>query len=306
MLYLGGLIQNQAQRLLQSPRSAVLYAVLLAISPYTTWVSVAIIALVTLRKGWQSGGLLLAYAATAYFSLAFASSTSVSISLMNAVLTFIPCYLAACVLSMTASWRAVAYVYLLQVALIVLILQWFLPEYIMAQFTFVMNVLRDMNTDGALKNLMTDNPSIHQNVIACYLLGLQAVGVMLSATMSLMLARSVQSQLFYPGGFRQEMLSFRGDKLGFMLLTVMFIAARQQYEFAMCFLPMITCFFLLAGLSLSFKALPKQRSFGLFVFTIITVVFLPFIMLPAYVIFGSIDSLFNLRLYLPSEAGKTI
>ena len=118
--------------------------------------------------------------------------------------------------------------------------------------------------------------------------------------------RSLQSKLFYPGEFRREMLAFRGDKIGLLLLVCMFIAANQHNVIAISLLPILMFYFLLAGLSLSFNVLAKQRPLSLMILLIASLMVLPFIMLPVYVIFGSLDSLFNLRLYLPSDAGKTI
>ena len=121
-----------------------------------------------------------------------------------------------------------------------------------------------------------------------------------------MLARSVQAQLFCPGGFKREMLTFRGDKIELLLLVILFIAANQQNVFAMSLLPILIFYFMLAGLSLSFNVLAKQRPLRLMVLSIASILLLPFVMLPVYVIFGALDALFNLRSYLLSNAGKTI
>ena len=63
-----GSLQKQGKFLLENKQYAILYASLLAILPYTVWLSVAIIALITLRKGWRDGlvvcgaGLLISFA----------------------------------------------------------------------------------------------------------------------------------------------------------------------------------------------------------------------------------------------------
>ena len=305
MTRLNGFIRKQSQYLLENNRHAMLHAIVLALLPFTAWLSVAIIALVTLRKGWRDGGWVLLPVIVVAFAVSFVSTTT-NIALLNALLAFVPCYLAACVLRLTANWRAVAGLFFLLVIVVVLLLQVVVPNFIMAQYQYLQEVLRQVKTDSALLAFVNDKNALNQTIFASYLLGLQAVGVVFSAGLSLMVARSMQSQLFYPGGFRCEMLAFRGDKIGLLLLVVLSIAASKQSVFAICLLPMLVFYFLLAGLSLSFKVFASLRPQFMGVLLIATLFILPFIMLQVYVIFGSLDSLFNFRLYLPADAGKTI
>ena len=305
MTWLSGLIRKQGLLMLDNNRHAMLHAIALALLPYTAWLSLAIVALVTLRKGCREGGWLLVLVTFANFMLS-AFSASASISLINALLTFMPGYLAACVLRLTVSWRAVAGLFFLQVLVAVLLLHLFVPEFIMAQYVYLQSVLREVQTDNALLAFINDKTVSNQLVLASYFLGLQAVGVVFSASLSLACARFIQSQFFYPGGFRQEMLNFRGDKIGLLLLIILFIATSQQNVLAMSLLPMLIFYFLLAGLSLIFNIFAKQKPLRTLILLVATIVLMPFVMLPVYVIFGSLDSLFNFRLYLPTDAGKTI
>ena len=305
MTWLSGLIRKQGLLMLDNNRHAMLHAIALALLPYTAWLSLAIVALVTLRKGCREGGWLLVLVTFANFMLS-AFSASASISLINALLTFMPGYLAACVLRLTVSWRAVAGLFFLQVLVAVLLLHLFVPEFIMAQYVYLQSVLREVQTDNALLAFINDKTVSNQLVLASYFLGLQAVGVVFSASLSLACARFIQSQFFYPGGFRQEMLNFRGDKIGLLLLIILFIATSQQNVLAMSLFPMLIFYFLLAGLSLIFNIFAKQKPLRTLILLVATIVLMPFVMLPVYVIFGSLDSLFNFRLYLPTDAGKTI
>ena len=305
MTWLSGLIRKQSQYLLSNNRHAMLRAIILALLPFTVWLSVALIALVTLRKGWREGGRLLVPVILITFALPLARTTPM-VSLVNALLTFVPCYLAACVLRSTTHWRAVAGLFFLQVFAAVLLLQVFMPDLILAQYLYFQTVLRELQTESTLLAFINDTASLNQTIFASYLLGLQAVGVVFSAGLSLMFARSIQSQLFYPGGFKQEVLAFRGDKVGLILFVVLLVAAKQHSMVAMSLLPLLIFYFLLAGLSLSFNILAKQWPRYTGILLVSTLFLLPFVMLPVYVIFGSLDSVFNFRLYLPSDAGKTI
>lgn len=305
MAWLSGVIRKQGQILLENQRYAMLHAAVLALLPYTTWLSVALVVLMTLRKGWRKGILLLVPAISAYFALSFSAMTA-TIALINTLIVFIPAFVAAGVLRLTTSWRAVASAFFLQIVIAVVLLQMYMPDFIMAQYLYIQAALRELQNDSALLLLINSKTGLNQTVLASYLLGLQTVGIVFSAGLSMLLARFVQSQLFCPGGFKKEMLTFRGDKIDLLLLVILFIAANQQNVIAMSLLPILIFYFMLSGLSLSFNVLAKQRPVRLMVLSIASLVLLPFIMLPVYVIFGSLDSLFNLRLYLLSDAGKTI
>lgn len=303
MIWLSGFLRKQGQLLLENNRHAMLHAVILALLPYTTWLSVAVIALIVLRKGSQEAVLLLIAAMTAHAAFSLTSMTAAT-AIVNALLTFVPCYMAACILRLTSSWRAVAGICLLQVIVAVLLLQVLMPDYIMAQYLYIQAVVNSMQTETALMGLINDKNGLNQLFLANYLLGIQAAGIMFSAVISLMLARSVQSQLYYPGGFGQEMLRFRGDRIGLVFLLILLAGVKLGNVLAMNVLPLFLLYFLLAGLSLSFNVLARKRSLSSLLLLITPLLLLPFIMLPVYVIFGSLDSLFNFRLYLPAGAGK--
>lgn len=303
MIHVNGFIGRQGQRLLDNKRYAMLMAVLLATIPYTAWVSLAVISLVTLRKGWREGALLLMPALTAYLACMLASNSS-HVAIVDTLLTFIPCYLATCVLGLTASWRAVASMFFLLVALCAIILQIWMPDFIAAQYQFLMAAIREVHPD-VLSKFVIDTGGQNQQILSNLLLGLQFVSLVLSAISPVLLARSMQSQLFWPGEFQREMLMFRGNKVGLFILVIMLIAANQSKVIAINLLPILIAYFLLAGLSLSVHVLAKKKM-GVALLLLITPLFLvPFVMLPVYVILGSLDSLFNLRLYLPSRAGTT-
>ena len=303
MIHVNGFIGQQGKRVLENNRYALLYAVFLALIPYTTWLSLAVIALVTLKKGWREGALLLMPVATAYVGLLLAQEPTI-IAIINTLLTFLPCYIAACVLGLTVSWRAVAGVFILLAGLSALVLQLTLPEFVVTQYQFLTAAIAQARPD-LLAKVLKDTGDYNQLIIANYFFGFQLISVFLSAALPLITARSVQSQLYNPGGFRQEMLALRGNKIGLLIMSILLIAVNQQKLIAMNVLPLVIFYFLLAGLSLSFQALAEKKIRGRFLLLVAPLIVLPFVMLPVYVVLGSLDSLFNLRLYLPSNAGKT-
>jgi len=298
------MIRNQAKILLGSYRHALLCAVVFALTPYTLWLSLSVVALVTLRRGWRDGGLVLLPVCGAHVMWSLMSMGS-AMALLNTTCTFVPCYLAACALRYTASWRAVAGFFLMGMLVVALLLQVFMPDFIMTQFEYIRSAMRELQVNSTLLAYINDKNSLNRLLLANYLFGIQMVGVVTSAILSLMTARSIQSQLYYPGGFKQEMLAFRANKLALLLFVVVFVAANQQNVLAMNLLPALVFYFLFAGLSFGFQLLSKRKMVSSLVLLVVPIVFLPFVMLPVYVILGSLDSLINFRLYLPSDAGKT-
>ena len=303
MIHVNGFIRQQGQKLLENNRHAMLYAVLLALIPYTTWLSLAVIALVTLKKGWRDGALLLMPVMTAFLACSMVVA-SPQLAITNTLLAFVPCFLAACLLGLSGSWRAVAVVFFLLALLSAMLIQIFTPEFIAVQYQYLYDAISELHPD-MLPRVITDINGSSQLILANYLFGLQLASLVLSAILPLTLARSVQSQLYYPGGFKQEMHGLRSNKAGLLMLVVVLIAVSQNKVIAMNVLPLFVFYFLLAGLSLTAHALGKKKIRGTPLLLVTPILLVPFVMIPVYVILGSLDSLFNLRLYLPTNAGKT-
>lgn len=289
--------------LLASNRLAFLLALVFALLPYTMCLSLAVLALVTLKKGWRDGALLMMPVATACFGLSLSHATPMAATI-NTVLTFVPCYLGACVLGMTASWRAVSGFFLGLLFLSSVLLQCFLPEFITAQLVYL-KTITEANPD-IFANLLSKMSGFNQSILANYLFGLQVLGMIFAAMVPIMLARLVQANLVYPGGFRQEMLNFRGDKLGLFILVGVLVLANQGQAIAINLLPSLVVYFILLGMSLSAYAFTIKKTRGAFLFLMTPLLLLPVMMIVVYVILGSLDTLFNLRVFLLSKvAGKT-
>lgn len=303
MIHVNGFLGKQGKKILENNRYALLSAVFLVLFPYTTWASLAIIALVTLKKGWHDGALLLMPIATAYFGVLLIREPTI-IAVINTFITFLPVYIAACVLGWSVSWRAVAGFFLLLAGLCAFVLQMTLPDFITRQYQYLIVAIEQARPD-LLANVLKDTIQFNALSLANYFFGFQLISVVVSALLPLAIARNVQSQLYNPDGFRQEMFTLRGNKIGLLLLCLLLIAANQQQLVAMNLLPLMVFYFLLAGLSLSFQLLAEKKIRGRFLLLVAPLIVLPFVMLPVYVMIGSLDSLFNLRLYLPSNAGKT-
>ena len=82
--------------------------------------------------------------------------------------------------------------------------------------------------------------------------------------------------------------------------------ANQGILIAMNLLPLLMMYFLLSGLSLGLTILASKKSLYAFVMLLLPLILLPYVMFPAYMVFGSLDSLFNFRLYLQKKIDTKI
>ena len=279
------------------------YIAILAIIPFAAWLSAAIIALITLRRGWREGFRVLAVAILSFTVLSLMSMPFTQ-ALSAALLAFLPCYLTAGILHATASWRLVGFAIVLQALFVVMLIHWLAPELMMNQYRYILSVLQEMakeSPDSTVASLFNNQNALNQQIFASYFLGIQSVSISLSTVISVALARSVQSKMFYPGGFKQEMLGFRASGLGVILLFAASLSSYKHNSFAVSCLPILVVYFVTAGLSLSFNILAKGRGVGTFILLLIPLALLPFFMIPMYVAIGVLDSLFNIRLYLSSR-----
>lgn len=296
-------ILKEATRLLAQDRVAMLYAFLLMLIPYTGWLSLAILALVTLRKGWQHGSVLLIPVMTAHILVSLYGGLSLPVALVAALVRSTPCYLAASVLRFSVSWKVVALSLLMFVLAGAFSLHCFAPHFIQAQYMVLEAMLKSMESGQIILNFW-QGFNLKSDVLAEFLFGFQAVGLILTTLIPIWFARSIQSKLYYPGEFRQEMLSFRGDRWSVGLLLIFSIGAYGHYPLAMNGLPLVLFYFILAGLSFGAQILSKMKPLGMFAMLFAPLMLLPWVVLPIYIMLGAFDGLFNFRLYLQKYADK--
>ena len=298
MLPVKGLFKKQAELILSSQNKALLYAGILALLPYCTWLAMVVVALVTLRKGERQGGRVLLTVMLGH-GCALLTSLPLYAAIFNTLIVFVPGYLAAYSLRITSSWRAVGAVLFLMVIISSIVIQQMVPDWVMSQFTFLQSLVQASQPDQVLTKWLNDTSGVPVLVIANYTLGIQLMSAVVSVWSAVMAARSLQSQLYYPEGFTQELLTFRGNRLSCIVMLLMCLAAWQWNVVAMNVLPVLILFYLLAGLSLCANFfMGKKSSRMMLVALILPLVFLPFVVLPLYIILGLLDSVFNIRLAL--------
>ncbi|MFC3909285.1 hypothetical protein ACFORL_09390 [Legionella dresdenensis] len=294
-------MHRQSQYLLQNERYALFVTAVLAFVPLGAWVSLAIAALVTLRRGWYFGARLTIVSAV---STLIAAGMTVDMFQAAPVIlsTLVLVYSGAILLRATESWKITTTVMLFAGLSSIALIHLAAPQYIEQQYQFIVSVISNAGQDDALSQLISE-AGINKPALASYMLGVKVFSIIVSALSSLLLARYVQSMLFYPEGFRKEMLAFRASKLGVILLIGVLAGIWQKNAAVVSCLPLIVTYFMAASLSLGFSIL-KQRRLVSIVLLFAPLIVVPQIMLPVYVFLGSLDSLVNFRLRLPAKAAE--
>ncbi|TAL58931.1 MAG: hypothetical protein EPN84_12150, partial [Legionella sp.] len=272
MMRLGDLIVKQSKALLENKQHAILGAVVLSMLPFTTWLAVALVALVTLRKG-GSHGFEVMLAALVFHSVPLMLILPLSSVLINTLITFVPAFIAAKVLRDRLSWPAVFGALFLQVALVCLSLQLLVPHFVIDQFNQFKTLLNQYPEYQQLMELSTEGMS--HIVLAQLFFGMQLFSVVVSATISLMCARSIQAKLFIPGGFREEVLAFRAGRLAFLVLLSVAIAAYYQSSVAINLLPMVLSYFILSGFGLAHFILGRKNQIRVLILLVLLLLVKP-------------------------------
>ena len=294
-------IKKQWLMVVDNPRYALALGVLFVFSPLTDLLSQIIVNLLTLRRGQQTGfKILLPISIVAILIGWF--SLPILISVLNTGLTFLPGFFAASLLRSKGNWRAPANGLIFLALLFSVLTQIFYPGIIVSQYAYLKKFLATMPS-----HYLFDKITIDEALAANLLFGLQIAGIVISTLFPLIIARRVQSDLFYPEGFKQEMLFFRADKWMFCFSLAMLIATFQQNWIAINVLPVLGVYFLISGLSLVFYiASIKYASQLKWVnfLVLLSLFIVPWLFAPICVGLGVIDCFINLRGYLSVKTGK--
>ncbi|OBS08729.1 hypothetical protein [Acidihalobacter prosperus] len=205
---------------------AVVAAVLLAVAgvlfPPLALISAAVVALVTLRHGFDQGLIVLGWGGAAIAALAALLLGAPLTGVIYAVAQWLPVLLFAQLLRGSASWATVMTVLAAVGLAIVLGVHLLVPD--TAQ---VWTELLQRNLGELFKRAGMGPAEVTATIAraAHYATGAFAMSLVLSVSLSLMLARAWQASLYNPGGFRDEYTRWRlGVVLaGFAALLVVLI-----------------------------------------------------------------------------------
>lgn len=292
MSLLNKIIKRQGELLLNRPSFAYAMVFLFAGLPFLTWLSVAIIAFLTLRLGPVSGAKALGVGVFSVLMVNLMLASLGPLQLTLIFFTFVPPFFAAWILRLTASWHTTAIFLILLVSLVVLYAHFFLPAFLLEEYNTLLNLLQAFQKNGVKLKSWVENKEQAIN----YILGIQNAFLLISSVGSLMVARAFQSRLFYPAGFKKEMLYFQASifmLIPFCLLLLM--GFFYHLPLALGLLPVWVLYFCAAGMSVLICLFAEHRALLVFSLLLIVVSFLPLIMLPLIVCIGALDTLFHFR-----------
>lgn len=299
----GDFLINQSTKVLENKQHAVIAAAVLSVLPFASWLSVALVAFICLRKGAKTG-LEIMVPAMVIHSVPLMMMVTVDAAIINTLIAFVPCYFSALVLRKTASWQWVGGVIFLQALIGSLLMQGLAPELIGAQFRQFSQALSQFQEYQQL--LAVSGNNLTSSLLAQLFFSMQLSSIVVSALISLIFARSIQAKLFVPGGLKRELFVFRCGKVALSILMVVALGSYYQISVAINVLPLVLGYFLVSGFSLSYFVLARKRRFRVAALLMLLVLIKPLFVLAAYIGLGSLDSLFNFRHLLPSWVKESV
>ena len=293
-------------RILNQPKFAWVVSLPLACFDMTAWVAITFVCLIILRKGVQSAWNLMC-AVLVCHGLSLYWYHPQTMSWMNAVLDTLPAYVGAVALLYTRSWYKTACYILLMLLVVLWGMDKFFPDFADLQLNQLMSSAKELSTQLTYPlKLIEKAIQTNRSFCAHLVIGMQMLSVVFNAIVSLTMARSIQSQLFYPQGFLKEMLGLRGCR--WLLLSVVLsasIVVKSGLLFPLYLLPTLLFYFFCVGLSVGVSALSKNRTQMVFLVLTAASIFLPYIFIPVYVVVGAMDSFVNFRHFLAKRVKYT-
>lgn len=285
-------LKNQTLYLLQSPAWIYAWISIFAMLPYTSCLSLALVALVTLRKGPTPGLTAVLVGILAQLIPAFIGLGGLS-GHEWALLAYLACFFAACLLKKSESWQVVLTSLLLVVWVGLILVQQFKPGYIETNFQNFLALVQGVNPPKELIALLA-NQAV-RIALPYYLLGAEAISLVISALFPLIIARYLQALAFYPEGFRKEILAFRAHWLALLLFIMGYLFIRQGNLLAAFGMPLLALYLIVSGINLVFSLLWKISDRLILMTVVLPAIIVPYIAFPVYLLLGCFDSLVSVR-----------
>ncbi|WP_263081147.1 hypothetical protein [Endozoicomonas sp. Mp262] len=289
-------MRGLAELAMRGPKQAVILSALFACIPMLFWISAAIVSLVLLRRGFDQGFKVLMWALLPGIAWAAMGQYSVVMGLLATVSL-------ASVLRVTVSWQKTLLALLPVGGAMAFVLSQLAPAQVSQLSAMVMEFLGTFlkqagKTPADLGEIL--KPLIHYGVI-----GMLTWFNLVSCILGLILARSWQSSLYNPGGFREEFQRIRLPVLSSMLLLALTVAGSALSPVMVVLVPIASLPLFIAGVSLvhGLVALRKRGIQWLAVFYVMVVLFTQ-LAYPVIVLTACLDSLFDFRSRVANRANQ--
>lgn len=286
--------------IMRSQRNAGLLALVFALLPFLNWLSVIIMALVTLRRGAKQGFLILICVLLPSVVWLFISKNDTV--LLNIIVGATVVWILASVLHKTHSWSYVLLAGAFIGAVVIVALHGSINDmnawWAHKMSSYMQSAGKEMEIDTSAQQAMIAQ-------LAKFATGLQAAAIFLVDIVWLAVARYWQALLYNQGQLRPELYKIQLPKWSTVVLVIVgLIAYATKMPMLIDMLPMLFVAYTLAGISLvHFVVSARKVSWLWLVLLYAGLVFaLPY-MVAALVIVAICDSWFNLRrLYATQQA----
>ena len=299
-------LQSFVMKILSQPKFS--WAVILPLSCFdmTSWLSLSLICLLILRQGIKKHTHLIAACTVLHVTSFYLKSPNLS-SVVRAITDFLPGIFGSLALLYTRSWALSAmsmlgFLFVLYV-LIEIAAPGFGADQLKMLSALAQNISAQINVPlSHIQQLMQN----HFEFFVSLLFGAQIMSALFNAVISLTMARSIQAQIFNPGGFMNEMLCLRSHP--YFLATfflLLFMSWGLGWFWPLYLIPSVLFYFYCVGLSIGVCIFAKHRIQMVFFILVLASVLLSYIFVPIFVVAGAIDSLVNLRVLLAKRMKYT-
>ena len=285
-------MRDLAAYVMRGPKQAAMVALLSTLIPMMFWLGAAVVGLVTLRQGASKGMAVLVWA------ILPALGWWVGMQDPGAFIVLMSVFVMASVLRMTVSWQSTLVAGVVASVLVGLIVPWVMPELIDTLVGMADQVFRNLAEDAKLEYDDRLQASFRSLMIASF--AASFFGMALGA---LCLSRSWQSQLYNPGGWRQEFHSLRLSfktmlvLLGLLVIIPVF-GADASLVMVVLVVPVTLC-----GIALVHGVIGKKNLGGqwLFGFYLLVVMLFPTVLM-VVAMMALLDSVFDFRRSIEGQA----
>jgi hypothetical protein len=292
-------IQSLMMKMLTQPKFA--WAVILPLSIFdmTAWLSLSMLCLLILRQGFKPHSHLVTACFVLHATYLYSLAPN-SVSIIKAITDFWPSLIGAMSLLYFRSWTISAASMMGFLFVVFLSLDVFAPGFGAEQFKLITALAQNMSAQMNLSvQTIRQMFEHHIDVFTALMIGAQMMSAVFNAIICLTMARSLQAQIFNPGGFLKEMLGLRGNQYLLIGLILLLLAPSiMGWFWPLYLIPSLLLYFFCVGLSVAVCALAKNRIQIVFLVLVMASVLLPYVFVPLYVLAGVLDSFINFRVLL--------
>lgn len=277
-------------------KEAILIALLFLAIPYFDWVSVVIMALVTLRKGTEEGLWLLAVVTIVPTLVLVPMGYPLTSLILYVLAGSVVVWLFASLLRQTISWSLVIQAGAAIGLIAVIIVHGYVAD---VGSWWEANLQRYLQQAGEQYLFSTDTNTLKTWItrMSKVATGALVVGVLVSNLFNLAAARWLQALLYNPAGLGKELATIRMSLVATVaLIVVVVVALLLGVPVFIDMLPVVVLPFFLAGLSVvhAWANTTQNLWVGLFGFYGLLILFFPYL-LCVLVVLAVVDSWWDIR-----------